>query len=86
MNTFLLIAALAAGLGLLSLSNATKGVGLIAFAIFLVACARIVQADAHQKAQQDDGPLPASERFSGWVGMGIVLMALAGVAIVLMTL
>jgi hypothetical protein len=86
MNAFLVFAVLTAAAGLLSLSNATKGVGLICFSIFLVALVRIIQADAHQKALQENQPLVSSERPSAWVTVLAVLTAIGGVGIVLLAL
>lgn len=51
MTIFLLILAfVAAAIGLLSLSQATAGVGIIAFACLLAIAARIAQASAHSSA------------------------------------
>lgn len=51
MPTFLIaLAVVAAFVGLMLMSNATSGVGVIAFACFLLILARITQATEHHNA------------------------------------
>lgn len=54
-----LVASLVAVIGLLLLSNATSGVGMIAFACFLGILARLAQAQAHQQRASPPEPAPA---------------------------
>lgn len=81
MNWYLAPALVVALLGLLSLSEATRGVGLIAFAVFLSVLGRIAQADAHHLAKQDNRPLLSSERMSEWITVIVTLLTLGTVAI-----
>lgn len=58
MNWFLAPALIVALLGLLSLSEATRGAGLIAFAVFLSVLGRIAQAEAPRGPWPTGGPSP----------------------------
>jgi hypothetical protein len=85
------LGSLMAGAGLLQLSSATSGVGLIGFACFLAIVARLAQASVHQRnafragatAAPPPAPSPvASIAKSGLVTPKNVLLLLVGLAVI----